>query len=95
MASAGHSESSMITALLQGHWYDAVGVLLSETQDYVQARKLAAAARRVLELDAEDFTAISQTSTPRGRPGSPRPRSRPSRGTRSAGRWLRWSRCMS
>ena len=60
MASAGHSESSIVTALLRGHWYDAVGVLLSDTGDYVQARKLAAAARRVLELDAEDFTAISQ-----------------------------------
>ena len=60
MASAGHSESSMITALLRGHWYDAVGALLSDTGDFVQARKLAAAARRVLELDAEDFTAISR-----------------------------------
>src|SRR5687768_11109150 len=59
MASAGRSESSMITALLEGHWYDAVGALLADAKDFAQARKLAAAARRVLELDAEDFTVVA------------------------------------
>ncbi|HSU37792.1 MAG TPA: hypothetical protein VLJ88_19230 [Propionibacteriaceae bacterium] len=49
----------MLTALLKGHWYDAVGALLVDTQDFVQAQKLAAAARRVLELDAEDFTGVA------------------------------------
>ena len=38
MASAGRSESSMLTALLKGHWYDAVGALLVDTQDFVQAQ---------------------------------------------------------
>ena len=60
MASAGRSESSMITALLEGHWYDAVGALLVDTEDFVQAQRLAAAARRVLELDAEDFTGVAR-----------------------------------
>ena len=40
MASAGHAESSMITALLQGHWYDAVGgSCSSDTGDYVRGPK--------------------------------------------------------
>jgi hypothetical protein len=59
MASAGRSELSLITVLIEGHWYDAVGALLVDTEGFVQARRLAAAARRVLELDAVDFTVIA------------------------------------
>ena len=55
-----------VSALLDRHFYDAVEVLLQSTlgADNVpdrlrQAHRLAAAARRVLDLDAEDFGEIA------------------------------------
>lgn len=52
--------------LLQGHWYDAAASLLNDavrgggaSPALVEAGRLASASRRVLDLDAEDFTAIS------------------------------------
>ena len=71
-------QTSMIGALVQGHWYDAASALLDRTLDgelsgrrsesqpvthnlstLSRAQKLAAAARRVLDLDAEDFATIA------------------------------------
>ncbi len=55
--------------MLRGHWYDAVLAVLEESADdgrgnpavdLDRARQLAEIARRVLDLDAEDFTAISR-----------------------------------
>ena len=55
--------------MLRGHWYDAVLAVLEEfagdrpgdpAVDLDCARQLAEVARRVLDLDAEDFTAISR-----------------------------------
>ncbi|MGD7788521.1 hypothetical protein ACQCX2_09380 [Propionibacteriaceae bacterium Y1700] len=50
------------TVLLEGHWYDAVVSLLDAGQpadlpagQRARARELAVAARRILDLDAEDF----------------------------------------
>ncbi|WP_051214834.1 hypothetical protein [Granulicoccus phenolivorans] len=55
-----------VDALLAGHWYDAVAALLTDsanlTDDSPQlayARDLATAAKRVLDLDAEDFGVIA------------------------------------
>lgn len=61
-----------MSALLDGHWYDAVAGLLDtaltradpsfgldEMRDLTRARNLAMAARRVLDLDAEDFGEIA------------------------------------
>ncbi len=61
-----------MSALLDGHWYDAVAGLLdtalnrsdpsfglSEMRDLTRARNLAMAARRVLDLDGEDFGEIA------------------------------------
>jgi hypothetical protein len=69
MRNAGATGSSTVGALLRGHWYDAVLALLEESAvgddsddpavDLDAARQLAEAARRVLDLDAENFTAIS------------------------------------
>ncbi len=59
MSAVGAVGSSTVDTLLRGHWYDAVAALLDDEQPY--ARQLAEAARRVLDLDAEDFTAISAT----------------------------------
>lgn len=56
---AGTVGSVTVDTLLRGHWYDAVVALLDD--DQADARQLAEAARRVLDLDAEDFTAISST----------------------------------
>ena len=58
---------SAIGALLEGHWYDAAAALLDDAvqvgdphPELIEARNLAATSRRVLDLDAEDFTAISR-----------------------------------
>jgi hypothetical protein len=61
-----------MSALLDGHWYDAVAGLLDtaltrpdaffgrgERRDLTRARNLAMAARRVLDLDGEDFAEIA------------------------------------
>ena len=67
MAGAGLVTSFHIRTLLREHWYDAVSALLEDTvaagdrsPEVLKARTLAAATRRVLDLDAEDFTAISR-----------------------------------
>jgi hypothetical protein len=68
MASAGSWSSTTVGALLKGYWFDAVAGLLSDavrasngaTTELVRARNLAQVARRVLDLDAEDFLAISR-----------------------------------
>ncbi|MDO5500483.1 MAG: hypothetical protein Q4F67_12475, partial [Propionibacteriaceae bacterium] len=56
-----------VRALLAGHWYDAVAALLHNTPlqgwDAKRARRayaLATAAKRVLDLDAEDFGTIAK-----------------------------------
>lgn len=55
--------SPTLAALLSGHWYDAVAALLQaqlpERPGWAFAHRLAVAAKRVLDLDAEDYTAIS------------------------------------
>src|SRR5918995_4733487 len=70
MATAGAAESATVGTLLRGHWYDAVTALLDEavradgqsarTPALGRARELAEVARRVLDLDAEDFMAMSR-----------------------------------
>jgi hypothetical protein len=70
METAGATGSATLGALLRGHWYDAVMAVLEERApadgasdpglDLGRARQLAEVARRVLDLDAEDFTAISR-----------------------------------
>jgi hypothetical protein len=57
-----------IGALLDGHWYDAAAALLDEAlqigdppAELIEARNLAVVSRRVLDLDAEDFTAMART----------------------------------
>ncbi len=64
--------SPTMSALLDGHWYDAVAGLLDgaltgpdaastgEAGDLARARDLAMAARRVLDLDGEDFAEIAR-----------------------------------
>jgi hypothetical protein len=52
-------------ALVQTHWYDALAVLLEGVPGAEEAARLAGAARRVLDLDAEDFAAVAS--------GFPRP----------------------
>lgn len=51
-----------LSSLLRGHWYDAAAVVLhdmgSVNPHLVQAERLAIAAKRILDLDAEDFTQI-------------------------------------
>ncbi len=56
----------MIQTLVDGHWYDAVAVLLESSvrsdavsPQVVRVQSLATAARRVLDLDAEDFATIA------------------------------------
>lgn len=56
-----------LTALLHGHWYDAVAALLHAglperggERNLRRARDLATAAKRVLDLDAEDFGDIAR-----------------------------------
>lgn len=48
-----------LVALIGGHWYDAVSSVLSREGRAGEAQELAEAARRVLDLDAEDFGTIS------------------------------------
>lgn len=56
-------DDTEIIALLDGHWYDAVAALLKRANsargDLEYARELATAAKRVLDLDAEDFGMIA------------------------------------
>lgn len=56
-------DDTEIAALLDGHWYDAVAALLqratSARGDLAYAQELATAAKRVLDLDAEDFGQIA------------------------------------
>lgn len=59
------TDAAVVRILLEGHWYDAVAVLLehaTETNvpEVDRARELAVAARRVLDLDAEDFGTIAE-----------------------------------
>jgi len=67
MARADLAASGTIRTLLREHWYDAASALLEDavaagerSDGVLEARALAAATRRVLDLDAEDFTAISR-----------------------------------
>ncbi|MBA3528560.1 MAG: hypothetical protein H0T91_04480, partial [Propionibacteriaceae bacterium] len=66
--SSGHQlDLSTLQMLVDGHWYDALAVLLERSLPAVGAspqllrvRALATAARRVLDLDAEDFSSIAR-----------------------------------
>ncbi|MET0695547.1 MAG: hypothetical protein ABWX96_14575 [Propionibacteriaceae bacterium] len=56
----------LVRTLVEGHWYDAVAVLLegaarapNASQQVIKVQALATAARRVLDLDAEDFANIA------------------------------------
>ena len=70
MGTAGATGSSTVGALLRGHWYDALLAVLDESgradgladraADLTRARELVEVARCVLDLDAEDFTAIAR-----------------------------------
>lgn len=67
MAEAGSAAVSTVDALLEGHWYDAVAGLLEGPLDHpsspaqrAQAQALAMLARRVLDLDAEDFAMVAR-----------------------------------
>lgn len=58
---------SPVRSLLDGHWYDAVAAILHaapiegrQGAPYRRARDLATAAKRVLDLDAEDFATIAK-----------------------------------
>lgn len=63
--------ATAMSALLDGYWYDAVAGLLEtslahpdppdseQAPDLAYARNLAATARRVLDLDAEDFAILA------------------------------------
>lgn len=57
-------EPSSIRQLLDAHWYDAAAGLLSRLAPsdpaYEDARRLATCAKRVLDLDAEDFGVIAR-----------------------------------
>lgn len=60
-------DRAILQPLLDGHWYDAVAAVLDAevrahggTPELVAARDLAVAAKRVLDLDAEDFQSIAQ-----------------------------------
>lgn len=59
-------DRSSLQPLLDGHWYDAVAALLdaalrngADGHDLARARALAVAAKRVLDLDAEDYGEIA------------------------------------
>jgi hypothetical protein len=59
-------DPAMLRQLVEGHWYDAVSVLLERsvkeghaTPQIVRVQALATAARRVLDLDAGDFANIA------------------------------------
>lgn len=58
--------TALLRPLLDGHWYDALAAVLDaevragrSTPHVVRARDLAVAAKRVLDLDAEDFGSIA------------------------------------
>lgn len=60
-------DATLLRPLLDGHWYDAVSAVLDAelrqgrgTPELVRARDLATAAKRVLDLDAEDFGSIAE-----------------------------------
>ncbi|MFT3876891.1 MAG: hypothetical protein QM708_10790 [Propioniciclava sp.] len=66
-------DAALLRPLLTGHWYDALAAVLdaeirsgADDPDLVTARELAVAAKRVLDLDAEDFGVIAE-SFPRAR----------------------------
>lgn len=66
MEGDGPLEWASVEALLEGHWYNAVASLLNNAllkTDHegplVEARDLAEAAKRVMDLDAEDFAGIA------------------------------------
>lgn len=56
-----------LASLLRGHWYDAVVAVLhdhaSEDPHLLNAERLAVAAKRILDLDAEDFGTIGSEFT--------------------------------
>ena len=59
-------DPAMVRTLVEGHWYDAVSVLLDRavqeewvSPELVRVQALATAARRVLDLDAGDFATIA------------------------------------
>jgi hypothetical protein len=59
-------EPALIRRLIEGHWYDAVSVMLEPSArdpgasvQLVRVQALATAVRRVLDLDAEDFSTIA------------------------------------
>ena len=59
-------DAALLRPLLEGHWYDALAAVLDaevraghDAPDLMRARDLAVAAKRVLDLDAEDFGAIA------------------------------------
>ena len=59
-------DADLLRPLLDGHWYDALSAVLdaevrrtAATPELVRARDLATAAKRVLDLDAEDFGAMA------------------------------------
>lgn len=59
-------DAALLRPLLAGHWYDALSAVLDAevrrgagTPNLIRARDLATAAKRVLDLDAEDFGAIA------------------------------------
>lgn len=61
-----HAPQPVVASLLSGHWYDAVAALLAASlpetgapPQLVEAHRLATAAKRVLDLDAEDFSTIA------------------------------------
>ena len=65
-AASDEVDPALVRTLVQGHWYDAVAVLLEQTVHdphatarAVRVQALATAARRVLDLDAEDFVTIA------------------------------------
>ncbi|MFP5416396.1 MAG: hypothetical protein ACLGHZ_05905, partial [Actinomycetes bacterium] len=59
-------DAAILGPLLKGHWYDALSAVLDAevrggaTGRVVEARDLATAAKRVLDLDAEDFASIAE-----------------------------------
>lgn len=69
-ASDVRSDATAVSTLLAGHWYDAIASLLEHhaathgaPAHLAEARSLATAARRVLDLDAEDFSTIASGFT--------------------------------
>jgi hypothetical protein len=71
-ADAQSTETASIATLVKHHWYDAAVAVLDRSlaarteselpPELVAARRLAVAARRVLDLDAQDFAGIARES---------------------------------